>query len=109
MWIVGLLTPGGSSTVPESVRVAFHSFSDIGNPGSYTAHNGSWLLQSKFQPSAARSFNFTEWWTLREGETLGEPFDVCDEVVGGLLRALDMVCTLVQLQVLYLTRTTAGS
>jgi hypothetical protein len=80
--------------VPESVRVAFHNFLDIRDPGSYAATDGSQLLQGKIQPSNAPHFNFTEWWKLEEGETMGEPFDVRDEVVVGLLRSLEMVCPL---------------
>jgi hypothetical protein len=86
--------------VPESVRVAFHSFSDIRNPGSYAAPDGSRLPQGKVQPSDAPQFYFTEWWIIGGGVTMGEPFDVRDEVVAGLLRALEMVCTSLQLQVL---------
>jgi hypothetical protein len=86
--------------VPESVRVAFHCFSDIRNPGSYTAPDGSQLLKGKVQPSDTPQFNFTEWWMIGEGETMGEPFDVRDEVVVGLLHALEMVCSSLQLKVL---------
>ncbi len=38
-----------------------------------------------------------------------EPFDVREEVVVGLLRALEMVCTLFHLLILKLTSTVAGS
>ncbi|KAN0128682.1 hypothetical protein V8E53_013501 [Lactarius tabidus] len=90
MWIVGLQSSAGSSPVPESIRVAFGSFSDIRNPGSYTAPYGSLLPQGKEQSDTA-TFNFTEWWKFGEGETMEEPFDVCDEVVEGLLHALGML------------------
>jgi hypothetical protein len=93
--------------VPESVRVAFRSFSDIRNPGSYTAPDGSRLLQGEVQLSYIAQFNFTEWWKIEEEETMREPFDVRNEVVAGLLHALETVCTLFHLQVLELTRTTA--
>lgn len=93
--------------MPESVRVAFRSFSDIRNPGSYTAPDGSQLLRAEVQPSHTPQFNFTEWWKFEEEETMREPFDVRDEVVVGLLHALETVCTLFHLQVLELTRTTA--
>jgi hypothetical protein len=103
VWIVGLLSSGGSSPcVPESVRVAFRSFSDIGRSGSYAAPNGSSLSQGnlgKVQPSGTPQFNFTEWWKIGEGEAMGEPFDVRDEVVVGLLHALEMVCALLRLSV----------
>lgn len=96
MWIVGLQSSGGSSPVPESIRIAFRSFSDIRNPGSYTAVDGSWLPKDKAKPSNIARFNFTEWWKVRESETSGKVFDVRDEVVAGLLRALEMVCTPLQ-------------
>jgi hypothetical protein len=35
---------------------------------------------------------------IGEGETMGEPFDVRDEIVVGLLHALEMVSTSLQLQ-----------
>jgi hypothetical protein len=89
--MVGLQSPSTSSPpVPELIRVIFGSFSDIRDPGSYTAPNGSLLPQGKEQPLDTAKFNFTEWWKIREGETMGEPFDVHNEVVG-LLHALDMV------------------
>ena len=98
MWIVGLLPSDGSSPVPESLRVTFHSFSDIRKPGSYTAPGGSWLPQGSVQLSD-NQFNFREWWKIREGETLGEPFDVRDELVKELVDLLDKVCPLLQLPV----------
>jgi hypothetical protein len=94
MWIVGLQSSASSSPVPESIRAAFGSFSDIGSPGSYTAAHGNLLPQSKEQPLDTAQFNFTEWWKFGEGETMGEPFNVCDEVVEWLLHALDTVCNL---------------
>jgi len=42
-------------------------------------------------------------------ETIKEPFDVHEEVVVGLLHALEMVCTLFHLLILKLTSTVAGS
>ena len=89
MWIVGLLPSDGSSPVPESVRVAFHSFSDIRKPSSYTAPSRSWLPHGKVQSSDTPQFNFREWWKIREGETLGEPFDVRDVLVKGLVDLLE--------------------
>jgi hypothetical protein len=90
--MVGLQSPSTRSPpVPLSIRVAFGSFSDIRDPGSYTAPDGSLLPQGKEQPSDTAEFNFTEWWKIGEGETMGEPFDVRNEVVEGLLHALDMV------------------
>ncbi|KAF8261035.1 hypothetical protein EI94DRAFT_1705857 [Lactarius quietus] len=90
MWIVGLLPSDGSSPVPESVQDAFHSFSDIRNPGSYTATDRRQLPKGDIHKSDAPHFNFTEWWKIGEGDTMGEPFDVCDELVEGLLRVLEM-------------------
>jgi hypothetical protein len=95
VWIVGLQSSAGSSPVPEPIKVAFSSFSDIGNPGSYTSSPfGSLLQQGKEQSSDSAKFKFTEWWKIGEGETMEEPFDVHDELVEGLLHALDMVCNL---------------
>jgi hypothetical protein len=93
--MVGLQTsPSGSSPVLESIRVAFGSFADIRDPGSYTAPDESLLPQSKEWPSDTAQFHFTEWWKFGEGETMGEPFDVRDEVVEGLRHALREVCNL---------------
>jgi hypothetical protein len=94
VWIIGLQSYSGSPTVPKSIRVAFSSFSDITNPGSYTAPNGSLLPQGNDRPSDAAQFNLTEWWVIGEGEMMGEPFDVRDEIVNELLHALKMVCNL---------------
>jgi hypothetical protein len=97
--------------VPESIKVAFHCFPDIKNPGSYTAPNGSWLPKAMVHPLAigVPQFNFTEWWKVGEGATLREPFDVRDEIVPGLLRALEKVCNSLQEQASLLTMTAAGS
>ncbi|KAF8261276.1 hypothetical protein EI94DRAFT_1705649 [Lactarius quietus] len=89
-WIIGILPSGGSSQVPESVQVAFRSFSDIRNPGSYTAPDGSQLLKGNVQQAKAPQFNFTEWWEISQGDTLSEPFDVRDEIVRELLCVLEM-------------------
>ena len=85
--------------MPESVRVSFHSFLDIRKPSSYTAPDASQLLQAKVQSPEAPCLNFMEWWKIREGEILGEPFDVCDELPKVLVHFLKMVCTLLQLLV----------
>ena len=95
--------------MPESLRVAFSSFSDITNPGSYTAPDISQLLESAVKPSGDPQFKFVEWWKIGEGETMREPFNICDEVVAGILHALEMVRALLHLQVLLLTRTAVGS
>ena len=95
--------------MPEPVRIAFHSFSDIRNPGTYATRNGNQKLKGEIQASAIPRFNFTEWWKIGEGVEMKEPFDVGDELVAGLLHALETVCTLFHLQDLKVTGTTAGS
>jgi hypothetical protein len=49
------------------------------------------LLQGKVETSGTSKFDFTEWWKVREGEILREPFDVRDEVVGAFMHALEKV------------------
>jgi hypothetical protein len=94
-WIIGLLASSGSPpNVPEPVRIAFHSFSDIENPGTYAASDDSLRLQATYKASADAKFNLTEWWKIAEGEKLSKSFDVGEELVAGLLRALEMVSTL---------------
>jgi hypothetical protein len=80
--------------VPEPVRVAFRSFSDIKNPGTYVASDKSVLLQVTYKTSVNPNFNLTEWWKIPEGEKLSKPFDVGEELVAGLLRVLEMVSAL---------------
>jgi len=99
VWIVGLLPPDSHSSVPESVKVAFHSFSDIRTSGSYTAPDGSWLPHGKVQSSDTPLFKFREWWKIREGKTMRKPYDVRDVLVKGLVDLLEKVCTLLQLPV----------
>ncbi len=89
-----MASSGGTPHVPEPVRVAFRSFSDIKNPGTYAAPDGSLLLQAGSRTSADPKFNLTEWWKVAEGEKLSKPFDVGEELAAGLLRALEMVSTL---------------
>lgn len=86
------------------MKIAFHSFSDISNPGTYIAPDGSRLLQVKVETSDASKFNFTEWWKVREGEILREPFDVGDEVTAALLSAVEMVFAFIHLLVQYLNQ-----
>jgi hypothetical protein len=85
------VSPGGRSPVPESVRVAFHSFADITNSGSYTAPDVRLLPGVKAQRSNVPRFNFKEWWIIEEGGALEEPFDIRDEIGSGLLGALQTV------------------
>lgn len=97
MWIIGLQSHSSGSPVPESIRIAFRSFSDIRNPGSYIAPNRSLLPQETDESADLGRFGLKVWWVIREGETMGEPFDVRDEVVRGLLRAVEAVRKLRQL------------
>jgi hypothetical protein len=71
--------------------IAFHHFWDIGNPGSCAVSYGRLLLNSKIHPSYDPIVNFTEWWNIGEGETMRVSFEVWDELVAGLLHALEMV------------------
>ncbi|KAH9007619.1 hypothetical protein EDB85DRAFT_1904881 [Lactarius pseudohatsudake] len=94
VWIIGLLSSSGSSPyVPESVKIAFHSFSDIRNPGTYATSNQNQKLKGKgkVQASPTLPFSLTEWWNAGEGVVMKEPFDVRDELIVGLLRALKMI------------------
>ncbi|KAH9014565.1 hypothetical protein EDB85DRAFT_2157326 [Lactarius pseudohatsudake] len=93
VWIIGLLSSSGSSPyVPESVKIAFHSFSDIRNLGTYATSNQDQKLKGKgkVQASPTLPFSLTEWWNAGEGVVMKEPFDVHDELIAGLLRALKM-------------------
>jgi hypothetical protein len=80
--------------VPEPVRVAFRSFSDIKNPGTYAAPDGSLLQLAGYKTSIDPKFRFTEWWKIAEGEKLSQPFDIGEELVAELLRILEMVSSL---------------
>ena len=101
MWIVGILSSDGSQpSVPESIRIAFRSFSDIRVTGSYTAPDRSQLPTGSAVPlSDAPQFNFTEWWNI-EGERIRSPFDIWDELIPKLLHALKKVCAFFYLFVL---------
>ena len=77
--------------MPESIRIAFHSFLDIWVAGSYTApKRGQVPTGGTPPPSDAPQFNFTEWWKTGEGETT-RPFDVQDELIPKLLLASEKV------------------
>lgn len=80
--------------MPEPVRLGFRSFSDINDPGTYSAPEESLLPQAEGSTSVGSKFNFTEWWTIVEGEKLSKPFDVSEELVAGLLRVLEVVSAL---------------
>jgi hypothetical protein len=79
--------------VPEAVRIAFCSFSNINDSGTYAAPSDS-LLQAGRKTSVDSNFNFTEWWIIVDGEKLSKPFDVGEELVAGLLHVLEAVSTL---------------
>src|ERR1700744_4903926 len=101
MWILGLLSSGNSSpSIPKSVRVIFCCFSDISNPGSYTTPDSSQQPKGKNKPSHFPQFIFTEWWNIGEGETMRKPYNVCDEIVVGLLHAIEMVSNSLHLHIL---------
>jgi hypothetical protein len=89
-----LASHGSAPHIPEPVKVAFHSFSDITNPGTYAAPDGRLLLQAASRASVDAEFNLTEWWKIAEGAKLDKTFDVGEELVEGLVHALDMVSTL---------------
>ena len=80
--------------MPEPVRIAFHSFSNIKSPGTYIAPDKSPLLQAGCKTSVDPTFNFMEWWKIAEGENLSKLFDIGNELVAELLCALDMVSML---------------
>jgi hypothetical protein len=79
--------------VPESIRITFHSFSNIQVTGSYTTLDISQLPAGTVPLSGAPQSTFTEWWNIGEGERIGGPFDVWKELIPELLHALQKVCT----------------
>jgi hypothetical protein len=86
--------------VPASIKVTFHSFSDIRTSGSYTAPDRSLLPHGKVQSSDMSLFKFRKWWEIREGKTLRKPYDVQDVLVKGLVDLLEKVSTSLQLPAL---------
>lgn len=87
--------------MPESIKIAFHCFSDIQVTCSYNAPDRSHVPTGGAVPlSDPPQFNFTEWWNIRDGERIGGSFDIRDELIPELLRALEKVCTLFHLSVL---------
>ena len=77
--------------MPEPIRIAFRSFSDIKNVGTYAAPKISLLLQVGCKESVDSSFKFREWRRIVEGNTLTGPFDVSEDLVAELLRILEEV------------------
>ena len=51
VWIVGLLSSNGTPDVPKSVVIAFQSYSDIRDPGTYTAPDVTGLQQAQDKSS----------------------------------------------------------
>ena len=77
--------------MPEHVRIAFQSFSDINDSETYSPPSRHLLPQ---EASIDSGFNFTEWWKIAEGEILKKLFDLGKELVAGLLRVLEAVSAL---------------
>lgn len=86
--------------MPEPVRVAFRSFSDIKDPQTYTAPDKGLLLQAGYNESVDPNFNLTEWWKFEEGQKLSKLHDVREELVAGLLRVLEKASALFHAQAL---------
>ena len=80
-----------SPCIPGPVRIAFRCFSDIKDPGTYSAPDESLVLQARSETSVDLKFNLTEWWKVEGGEKLSKPFDVGEELAVALLQALEMV------------------
>jgi hypothetical protein len=82
--------------VPEPVRIAFHSFSDIKNLGTYAAPEESLLLQtwSMTRISEGPNFHLPKWWEIPEGEKMSKPFNVGEQLVIELLCVRSMVSAL---------------
>ena len=77
--------------MPEPLKIAFCSFSDIKDPRTYAACDESLLLQAWHSMSLNPNFKFTEWWRIAEGETLSGPFNVGDKLVAEVLQVLERV------------------
>jgi hypothetical protein len=89
-----MASSGSSPYIPEPVKIAFRCFSDNMDPRMYaapSAHDEIVLLHDWCDAGLEPTFNFTEWWTIAEGEKLSRPFNVGDELVGELLRVLEKV------------------
>lgn len=94
--------------MPESIKIAFHCFSNITDPGTYVAPDERLLRQAASWAACETAetlpvghrFNFTEWWKIAEGEKLCEPFNIGEELVAGLLREVEAVCALLYTLVL---------
>jgi hypothetical protein len=89
-----LASNGSSPDLPEPVRIAFQSFSDIKRPETYSAPDENLLPPASYKSTIGQTFNFTEWWNIGEGEELDKPFDIGEELTAGLLCALERVSTL---------------
>jgi hypothetical protein len=89
-----LASNGSSPFVPEPVRIAFRSFSDIKKPETYSAPDEHLLPPASCETTIGRTFNFTEWWNIDKGDELDKPFDIGEELTAGLLCVLERVSTL---------------
>jgi hypothetical protein len=89
-----LASNGSSPFVPEPVRIAFRSFSDIKKPETYSAPDEHLLPPASCETTIGQTFNFTEWWNIDKDEELDKPFDIGEELTAGLLRVLERVSTL---------------
>ena len=91
-WIIGILASRSCTPfVPEPIRIAFQSFSDIKNVRTYAAPKKSLLLQAGCKESVDSSFKFREWWRVVEGDGLNRPFDVSENLVAELLYIFEEV------------------
>ena len=77
--------------MPEPVRIAFRSFSDIKNAGTYVPPNKILLLQAGCKESVESNFKFREWWRIVEGDRLNRQFNISEDLVTELLRVLEVV------------------
>ena len=95
--------------MPEPIRIAFQSFSDIRNAGTYAAPKKSLLLQAGCKELVNSNFKFREWWRIVEGNTLNWPSDVSKDLVAELLHILEEVSVFSNIMALYSTRAAAAS
>lgn len=90
--------------MPEPVKIAFRSFSDIKDPRTYAARDESLQLQAWHGTSLNPNFKFTEWWRVAEGEKLSGPFNVGDELVAEVMQVLERVSAFMFIYAPYSTR-----
>ena len=90
--------------MPEPVKNAFRSFSDIKDPRMYTACDESPQLQAWHGTSLNPNFKFTEWWRVAEGEKLSGPFNVSNKFVAKVMQVLERVSAFMFIYAPYSTR-----